>query len=695
MHEYINNIFLYSTAHASYLFSASGVVIMASCKLKRKRITLLFIMFLLLAVVMLFALWSCKRNSPCINVQASNLQRLAMVWGFAKYTHPAFLTGQLCWDDELLALIPIVRYAYANDVNNILYTWFVGLGDDGFDDNRSVFLFAPMYEFEVYDYEYGYGCERMQFYMNFITRMNKSDWVSMVGTIMGPNDAFIVALRVDENYLNAMCKEDELFDWLRGLTPMDNNYFLSVANLDKFNDVSFFGDDLISNVFSRFVETPMINREQAPVSFATGHGFISFSNQSLHIDMDFTNDGYRLLGLFRLWNAMLYYFPYLDIIDECWNALLFSHILMMLEGNDRTSYELVLRSLASSLRDAHIVFSTTNHLIESTLYIGQPMNTFDNVFGSFAIPVRLTEAEGYIVVADAHPNLAIHKGDVVLSVNGICINEIVSDVLQFMPYPTKEKALFYFTIYHGWLRQHSNELPMQLNVLRYDLEKSIEVNVAKIDTFRWDFLELGPTVPYEQLANNIGLINPALIYEDIHANAMLYLKDTNGLIIDLRQYPNIMGMWGLMSNFVEAGIPVALFSQPSESIPGQFVKSTRHYTDRFIAYGDKHSNYLRKIVVLMNEHTVSAGELTVMILQTAANVTVMGSNSIGANGNVQNLPLPGGIIMRYSTIGVFTPEGGQTQRIGLSPSINIPRTIAGVREGRDELLEAAINFLSR
>ena len=62
-----------------------------------------------------------------------NLEKLAKVWGFTKYTHYAFISGQRCWDEELLALIPIVYAADPNDVNSILYDWFVGLGEDGFD----------------------------------------------------------------------------------------------------------------------------------------------------------------------------------------------------------------------------------------------------------------------------------------------------------------------------------------------------------------------------------------------------------------------------------------------------------------------------------------------------------------------------------------------------------------------------------
>jgi len=67
------------------------------------------------------------------DAQVRNLEKLCKVWGFTKYTHQSFISGQLNWDAELLYLLPIVFCADKDEVNDILYDWFVGLGDDGFD----------------------------------------------------------------------------------------------------------------------------------------------------------------------------------------------------------------------------------------------------------------------------------------------------------------------------------------------------------------------------------------------------------------------------------------------------------------------------------------------------------------------------------------------------------------------------------
>ena len=36
---------------------------------------------------------------------------------------------------------------------------------------------------------------------------------------------------------------------------------------------------------------------------------------------------------------------------------------------------------------------------------------------------------------------------------------------------------------------------------------------------------------------------------------------------------------------------------------------------------------------------------------------------------------------------------GQTQRVGLAPDIEVHPTIEGIKEGRDELMEAAIAYI--
>ena len=67
-----------------------------------------------------------------------------------------------------------------------------------------------------------------------------------------------------------------------------------------------------------------------------------------------------------------------------------------------------------------------------------------------------------------------------------------------------------------------------------------------------------------------------------------------------------------------------------------------------------------------------------------------GSMTAGADGNVSTIPLPGGFRSMISGIGVFYPDKKPTQRVGIIANREVKPTIAGIRAGRDEVLEAAI-----
>ena len=74
--------------------------------------------------------------------------------------------------------------------------------------------------------------------------------------------------------------------------------------------------------------------------------------------------------------------------------------------------------------------------------------------------------------------------------------------------------------------------------------------------------------------------------------------------------------------------------------------------------------------------------------------TLIGSQTSGADGNVSTLFLPGGIAAYFTGLGVFYPDGRPTQRVGIVLDIECLPTIAGIRAGRDEVLERALRFIA-
>ena len=100
------------------------------------------------------------------------------------------------------------------------------------------------------------------------------------------------------------------------------------------------------------------------------------------------------------------------------------------------------------------------------------------------------------------------------------------------------------------------------------------------------------------------------------------------------------------------------------------------------------------MIILVNEQSQSNLEFAAMALSQIPGAVVVGSTTAGADGNVSYIDLPGGIKTMISGIGIFYPDGGQTQRVGVRINEIVEPTIEGVKAGRDEVLERAIEILN-
>ncbi len=525
--------------------------------------------------------------------EVQNLEKLCKVWGYTKYTHPAFLFGEKDWDEELLNLIPVVSKAKAEEVNDILHEWFVSLGEIDYRTSRKKTL-PPEEELMV---------------------QSDTGWIR-------------------EDYLGAELTED-----LSKLGPIPN-----------------------------------IDRNKAPVQFI-GNALVSmpdFGNERYYDQINYSLPAERLLGLFRVWNAMEYYCPYLDILDESWEAQIQPFITRMLEGSDQHSYEMTISALSAKLQDAHVRL-VTKDLVKRPLF---------DEWGVYTVPTELIYAEDKIVVCNPYTE-KLKAGDIILELDGVAVEELIANRLEYISVTEEDKLMF--AVYPLLFRSHQPE--MELKILRDGKEQTILIE-GKKDIDQLYMWHIPTEVSHELLEGNIGLINPQKLEDGEIPRIMEKFRNTDGLIIDLRQYPGYSFYPEISSYLGDTEEIFVQASFPSQSIPGVFVTGPIKRTA-------ESWEYRGEIVVLTNEMSLSNAEYTVMSLQNAENVTVMGEETIGADGNVVRLPLPGNIELLFTSLGVYTPEMGQTQRIGLSPDIEVYPTVEGIKEGRDELLEAAVAYIQK
>jgi C-terminal processing protease CtpA/Prc len=198
---------------------------------------------------------------------------------------------------------------------------------------------------------------------------------------------------------------------------------------------------------------------------------------------------------------------------------------------------------------------------------------------------------------------------------------------------------------------------------------------------------------FRELPDNIGYVDlERLTTKQVDAMFEEF-KNTRAIIFDLRNYPQGTA-WAIAPRLNVKGARYgALFHRQlvdgfldEDEDNGRFsFYQTLPKTDKW--------KYIGKTVTLIDERAVSQSEHTGLFFEAACGTTFIGSQTAGANGDVTNFTLPGGLSVGFTGHDVRHADGRQLQRIGLVPHIEVRPTIEGIRENRDEVLERAIKFL--
>lgn len=466
-------------------------------------------------------------------------------------------------------------------------------------------------------------------------------------------------------------------DWLEELGPVKNYSVKKVKATGSFTvnaDFRVFED---SSIFSKSVLQKFGNLKKRNLPFGSQYvqrtilGTPNFKTEKVYADSVFPGADMRILSLSRYWNIIQYFFPYKYVIGEDWNAILKDMLPLFREAKDTTDYHLAMLQLTVKINDSHALFST---------------KYTNNYLGTQRVPFYAKPAENAAVVTflinDSLCKLDdLQLGDVILKIDGKELQEHLNEKRKYIP--ASNESVKWRSLSTMMFSGHTNTVSCLINrhgqlmektLHRYAFEIIGEKKVVRTDTFRL----IDSTTAYL----NLGLLRPS--------QTKTYLKkirSTGHLIIDVRNYPN--GTLYQLSNFLNPSAkPFASFTKPDFRHPGYYSLTEPYYCGR------KNRNpYKGTVVVLFNEKTQSHAEFTVMALKTATNVICIGSQTSGADGNISTIIFPGNYKTMMTGLGVYFPDGRETQRIGMVPDIAVKPTAKGLSENRDEVLEKALDYL--
>ncbi len=196
-----------------------------------------------------------------------------------------------------------------------------------------------------------------------------------------------------------------------------------------------------------------------------------------------------------------------------------------------------------------------------------------------------------------------------------------------------------------------------------------------------------PEEGYLLLDDRTGYIDAARFSNAKGRRIMQALQDTEAIIIDLRRYPSDFMIFQFLGKyFAPHPINHVIFTQPVYNLPGCF-------SEKRPTIGHDNPDYYKGMVIaLVDGNTISQAEYTAMTIQALPRGTTVGSTTLGADGNIAEIPLPGGYTTLISGLGVYYPDGSETQRCGVRIDHWAEPTFAGILAGRDEVLETAIRI---
>lgn len=430
------------------------------------------------------------------------------------------------------------------------------------------------------------------------------------------------------------------------------------------------------------------NRNQGEhyyISFQKGVGNPIFRNEKSYLDMPYPDDGFRLLSIFKYWNIIQYFFPYKHLANNDWNIVLKKYIPVFLNAKNELEYEIAALQVIGEVNDTH-----------ANLWGGGDKLQYSR--GQYAAPFKTDFIEHQLVVTDFYksdfPEITkIKIGDVITHINGKSIETLVDSLQPY--YPHSNEASMRRDISRDLLRSSDKTLGInysgskqnkQTKILLYDYK---DLNIQAL------YQEKKKQPAFKLLTDSIGY----LTLESIEFSDLDKLKDTlkelNGLEIDIRNYPNKFVALKLPSLLVSHQTEFVKFSILNINNPGEFNfrRGTLIEPERYNNQYKYRKPFTGKIVVLVNEISQSQSEYTAMALRAVPGSLIIGNTTAGADGNVSYINLPGGLSTMISGIGVYYPDGRETQRIGIVPDIIVNPTINGIKSGKDEVLEKAIEIL--
>lgn len=410
----------------------------------------------------------------------------------------------------------------------------------------------------------------------------------------------------------------------------------------------------------------------------------------------------KLFELFRVWNAIAYFYPYKYLLDHNWDVVLKKYIPIFKNIKSENDYKRAITQLAAEIQDTHTSLKNSHQY---------------DVFGKLSAPFTFQIVDNGVLITAIKDEKKTQKaniqiGDLITKINGKSVAKIIAEKSKY--YPASNASVQIRDAYNYLFS--GNEPSVTIEGVT-ETGKSFKTTVERMSrNFKEEWDKDG--IPnyhltyngknYEYLVWNTteSRLNPVFrldnkAYVEFSSlrgkeidSLMRSIQNTKGIVFDLRSYNDDGSLLKVFDHLFSKPQFTGIKTQPDFDRPGQFCFVDYIITKEYKYIGKENPEaYQGQVIVLINEYTQSAAELWAMIFKKVPNVIFVGSQTAGADGNMVSIQLTDGNALYFSGLGIYYPDGSETQRIGIKPDLIIRPTLKSIRDKEDLLLKKAFQLI--
>ena len=390
---------------------------------------------------------------------------------------------------------------------------------------------------------------------------------------------------------------------------------------------------------------------------------LKLKNDLKEVQQEATDLPVRWGNVINTYNVFQHFYPYFDVVDVDWPEELQKALSRSFTDASAKDHLVTLEKFTSPLKDGHINV------------------TYKRNSGWSTPPITWEWIENKLVITNVlDSEIPLVVGDIVTEINGKNTKEYFEEINSRISAGTE-----------GWLNHKAEQLSL---LGEKDAELIITVNDQDIKLIRNSYPYSSPTrmADHEKINDSVYYLNlNSIAMEDIE-KLIPELAKSKSIICDLRVYPN--GNHGFISYLLKENDTVSSWMKIPQSIyPDR--KKVSYQNANWMLPSKKPYLGDKQIIFITKGTAMSYAESYMGYIRGYNLGTIIGQPTAGTNGNINILQLSEGFSIRWTGMKVEKHDGSQLHGIGFLPDIYVNKSIEGVKSGKDEFLEKAIELTEK